>query len=42
MKCDKCGFENLENAEYCQECGTKIKPEENKTRISNLIIGKRL
>ena len=25
MKCDKCGFENLENAEYCQECGNNLK-----------------
>jgi peptidoglycan/LPS O-acetylase OafA/YrhL len=25
MKCDKCGFENFENAEYCQECGNNLK-----------------
>jgi len=24
MKCDKCGFDNVENAEYCQECGNKL------------------
>ena len=21
MKCDNCGFDNVENAVYCQECG---------------------
>jgi len=25
MKCNNCGFENLENAVYCQECGNNIK-----------------
>jgi hypothetical protein len=36
MKCDKCGFENLENGVYCQECGNRIKPK-RKQKFQNLI-----
>jgi len=25
VKCKNCGIDNVENAEYCQECGNKIK-----------------
>ena len=24
MKCPDCGFDNLENAAYCEECGSKL------------------
>lgn len=24
MKCPDCGFENMENAAYCEECGSKL------------------
>ena len=35
--CSKCGKENEGNASYCQNCGTRIKPKENKSGISKLI-----
>jgi len=38
VKCDKCGFENLENAVYCQQCGKNLRNptsnEEIKSRSS--------
>lgn len=27
MKCPKCGYSLLEDSEFCQYCGTKLKPE---------------
>lgn len=27
MKCKNCGFENMEGANYCIQCGTKLDPE---------------
>jgi len=35
--CSKCGTENEDNATFCQNCGTRIKPKENKNDISKLI-----
>lgn len=35
--CPKCGKENEDNALFCQNCGTRIKPKENKKNISKLI-----
>jgi len=35
--CSKCGKENEDNALFCQNCGTRIKPKENKKDISKLI-----
>ena len=35
--CSKCGTENGDNATFCQNCGTRIKPKENKNDISKLI-----
>lgn len=35
--CSKCGKENEGNASFCQNCGTRIKPKENKNQISQLI-----
>ena len=37
MYCQKCGTENENNAKFCQNCGTRIKPKENKNEISKLI-----
>jgi O-antigen/teichoic acid export membrane protein len=37
MYCQKCGTENEDNATFCQNCGTRIKPKENKNDISKLI-----
>ena len=28
MKCLTCGFDNLEGAIYCDDCGTKLSPED--------------
>ena len=33
MKCNKCGSENLENVNYCTNCGTKIAVENNENKI---------
>jgi ribosomal protein L40E len=35
--CSKCGTENGDNATFCQNCGTRIKPKENKNGISKFI-----
>jgi len=32
MKCTKCGFENIDNAKYCNECGDLLIPASKYTR----------
>ena len=27
MKCSNCNFENPDSAKFCQECGSKLKPQ---------------
>ncbi len=27
MECKKCGTNNLDGAQYCQNCGSKLKPK---------------
>lgn len=33
IKCQTCGTENLDNSQYCDECGGKLKIYQNETRI---------
>jgi VIT1/CCC1 family predicted Fe2+/Mn2+ transporter len=35
--CSYCGIENEDNATFCQNCGTRIKPEDEKSGIRKLI-----
>lgn len=34
IKCPECFYENLEDSEYCQECGAKLIQDEEKTKNS--------
>lgn len=40
MKCSKCGHENAEDANFCENCGTSLKkyPKEQKGRIDGKIL----
>ena len=35
--CSNCKAGNADDATFCQNCGTRIKPKENKNDISKLI-----
>jgi zinc-ribbon domain len=40
--CSECGSENEDNADFCQNCGNLIKPDEKKEGFSQLINWKSL
>lgn len=35
IKCPSCGTENLDSSQYCDECGTALKPEEKRLEAPN-------
>ena len=37
MKCPDCGFENMDNAAYCEECGSKLFASSENSAISELV-----
>ena len=38
VECKKCGIKNLDNAQYCQECGENLKKKESSSSTTTLIL----